>query len=395
VRKLAIVAVVGVLAFSGVVAAQTNDEPVDFTLDCTVTGRIVECSGTLPEEEPPSTSAPITIPPTSAATTTAPSTSSSVATSSTTSPPSSTQSSTPTTSSTQPATSSTQPPTGDGFVASFATPSDFYDRFDTYTGNYCTGNYPPTCRPENIGGTVTNFSGDHNMNCEGPTTQRNVSITNHANLFWWCAPGGGPDTGHVMIGNSLTGYAISGFTPKRFFTDIRSVCWDQNLTDLGGGKWMVLTIVPKAELESHPNLNPRRVEELEGPWRLDYTLPEFDAEGQTGDFSLQRETRWQFKLFRNTLRIFDRVNGAGDWGTDNGFIAGHDVATRYRICLTENSQGRVVVTQQNPNGTSTWTTATRFPDGEVYVIWADDTYDDPKREGDLHKTWHLDNVAIS
>jgi hypothetical protein len=411
-RKVAVVAAVGVLAFSGVVVAQPNDEPVDFTLDCTVTGRTVECVGELPTEEPPSTStstAPAsTATPTTTtssssstptttdpATPTEPSTSSSAVTTTTTSsPPATTTTTQPaTTSTTQPSTSTTQPapssttPTGDGFLATFATPADFYDRFDTYTGNYCT--FGTNCRPEDIPSGIDQFPGDHNHACEGPTTLRTVDIANHANLFWHCAPNG-PDTGHVMVALNTSGYAITGFTPDRSFTNLRSVCWDQNLTDLGGGKWFTVTVVPHATFISHPNTNPRAAQEGEGPFRLDYTLPEFDADNAPGDFNLQRQPRWQFKLFRNELRVFDRVGGTGDWGTAAGFVAGADRATRFRHCLTENAQGDVILTQRGQS----WNTGTAFPDGEVHVIFADDTYDADKHGGTGLYTWHVDNIEI-
>jgi hypothetical protein len=303
----------------------------------------------------------------------------------------------PPTSSTSPPTSSTtttlpQPPGTQAFVAGFATQTDFTERFWTYTGNYCS--FGTSCRPENIPSGVVNFSGDHDTSCAAPTTQRTVSITNHANLFWWCAPGGA-DTGHVMVGLATSGYAITGFTPRQAFTNVRSICWDQNLTDLGGGKWFTVTLVPASVFTSHPNTNPRAAQEGEGPYRLDYTLPEFDTDNAPGDFNLQRQPRFMFKLFRNELRLFNRLGsfsagGASDWGAGNGFIAGNDKATRYRHCLTENASGLIVLTQAS----QTWQTGARFPDGPVYVIFADDTYDSEKHGPTAHKTWHVDSISI-
>jgi hypothetical protein len=237
--------------------------------------------------------------------------------------------------------------------------------------------------------------GDHSMACGAPTTQREVDPDIHNENFWWCAPGG-PDTGHVMAAMNTSGYSISGFTPQQAFTDIHSICWDQNLTDLGGGKWMVISIVPADVLVTHPNTNPRAVAEGEGPYRLDYTLPEFDADNGPGDFNLQRQQRFQFKLFRDTLSLFNRLGsysagGASDFGTTGGFIAGTDVATRYPMCLTEDANGLIVLTQ---NGHS-WQTGMRFPDVPSYVIWADDTYNADKHGGTGLYTWHFDNIAVT
>ena len=52
------------------------------------------------------------------------------------------------------------------FLATFDTAADFYSRFDTYTGNYCTNG--TNCRPEDIGDTVKQFRGSHDMACAAP-----------------------------------------------------------------------------------------------------------------------------------------------------------------------------------------------------------------------------------
>jgi hypothetical protein len=152
---------------------------------------------------------------------------------------------------------------------------------------------------------------------------------------------------------------------------------------------MVLTIIPASQMV------PQSAQPT-SPYRLDYTLPEFDADNAPGDFNVQRAQRLQFKLFRNQLRLFNRLGsfstgGASDWGSDGGSIAGADKATRYRHCLTENASGNIVVTQAG----QTWTTTVRFPDVPSYVIWADDTYDADKHGGTGRYTWHFDNIAIS
>jgi hypothetical protein len=192
-----------------------------------------------------------------------------------------------------------------------------------------------------------------------------------------------------MVGINTSGYAITGFTPKQSFNNLRSVCWDQNLTDLGGGKWFTVTVVPDATYTSHPNTNPRAAAELEGPFRLDYTLPEFDADNAPGDFNLQNQPVWQFKLFRNELRVFNTAR-QGVFSTAGGFVAGGDRATRYRHCLRENASGLIVVEQAGQS----WVTNSRFPDGPVHVIFADDTYDADKHGGTGLYTWHVDNIEI-
>lgn len=366
------------------------------------------CQGTQPTTTQAQTTTTTTVAPTTAPTTsTSPSTTVAPSTSTTVAPSSSTSSSTTTSSTTSTTTTSTSTSTtvaptttsggggGQSFSASFATAGDFYNRFWTYTGNYCEPGQ--TCRPceRNVG--VCQYQGDHSMACEVPTTQRTVHPDVHNENFWWCAPNG-PDTGHAMVAMNVSGYGITGFAPSTAQTDITSICWDQNLTDMGGGKWFVVSVVPAPVFTSHANLNPRRAAELEGPYRMDYTLPEFDDPGGPGGFNLQRQQRFQFKVFKSELSMHDRSGQFAssqphgvDWKVFGGLNAGANVATRYRHCLTETANG-IQVTQAG----QTWQTNLRFPDGPAYVIFADDTYDADKHRGDGNVlfTWHIDNILI-
>ena len=74
-----------------------------------------------------------------------------------------------------------------------------------------------------------------------------------------------------MTGQNTTGYGIVAFSPNQDFNDVKKVCWDINSTDLGGGKWTNVIIIPASEYVLHPNLNSKPDREGEGPYRLDYT----------------------------------------------------------------------------------------------------------------------------
>ena len=55
-------------------------------------------------------------------------------------------------------------------------------------------------------------------------------------LFWHCAPAGA-DSGHVMTAmGDIDGYTILSFARMSSSRDFSRVCWDVNLTDLGGRK---------------------------------------------------------------------------------------------------------------------------------------------------------------
>ena len=299
----------------------------------------------------------------------------------------------------EPAAPAYAPPPGEGgspapvpggqFLATFDTAADFYSRFDTYTGNYCTNGV--SCRPEENGGVVT-FPGDHNESCSGPDQQRTVYVANHSNLFWHCAPGGDPAKGHVMVGLDTSGYAITAFSPKQSFSNVSRICWDVSLTDLGGGKWFNVVIVPESTFVTSPNVNPWRAAEYEGPYRLDYTSPGFNATDAPGDFNIQGGPTAGVKIFRNSLSVW--TNNASDsfvW-TGPGISAGDDRATRYRHCITDNRNGTLTLTQHDRS----FTFGGSLPSGWVRVIFQDDTYDSIKHDGrPAFKTWHVDNISIS
>lgn len=292
---------------------------------------------------------------------------------------------------TSPPPTTAAPPPGVAFSADFAQPSGFYDQFDTYTGNYCTNG--TSCRPENIADSIKEFPGSHNMACEPPPTNRTVQIHDHDNLFWWCAPGADPAKGHVMTGLNTSGYALVSFSPRRSFIDVTEVCWDVSLADLGGGKWFNVVLVPEAIYRSHPNTNPRRAEDGEGPYRLDYVTPGFTSNGEVGDFNIQDiEGVIGVKQFRGNLSFYDGPSFFAGWG--DTFTTGSQQSNRYRHCFRDNGNGTVTIEQDRAGTLYRRTAQGAFPDGEVRVIFQDDTYDADKHGGTGLYTWHWDNITI-
>lgn len=354
-----------------------------------------------------------------ATTTTAPTTSTSTTLPPTTTAPTTTGA--PTT--TLGPTTTPAPPAGVMFAETFDTAAGFYNRFWTHTGNSCSLD-PTDCKPEDRPDiAIQEFPGSHDMSCAAPPTQRTVDIESHANLFWWCAPGGAA-TGHVMTGLNSSGYAVMGFAPAQLFTDVSKVCWNMSLADLGGGKWANVVLVPRARLESHPNLNPDRVADGEGPWRLDYVTPGFDPQNRNGPGGFNNVDLGVhplgevtenggdgttgpeagpvvgFKMFRGTFGVYtghDMAQGGSTWTN------GTNESTRFRHCFEDLGNGTLRVTQnRGPGVDETFTTPGAFPDGEVAVIFQDDTYDAdkhnepprPTNSGSSY-TWHWDAIEIS
>ena len=179
-----------------------------------------------------------------------------------------------------------------------------------HVGNACTADQ--SCRPENLPDYVPHaeeWSGDHNHVCEAPTTARTVHVANRSEMLWHCAPGGDPAKGHLMTSMNTTGYGILSFSPNRTFTNVGRVCWDINATDLGGGKWTNVILVPEAEYLRHPNTVAKQA--AEGPYRMDYTTPGFNIDNAPGDFNIQTDNvlagnaPFGLKNFRETFTLFN------------------------------------------------------------------------------------------
>jgi len=284
-------------------------------------------------------------------------------------------------------------PAGTVFVEDFASAGGFYDRFDFgFSAN------------EDVIGTSNDagvYEGDHSLACSGPeqrrpirlgrgegpvTAQQVASQTGKSQMFWWCAPGNEAAKGHVMTGTNGFGYMIAYFSPKQAFTDVSRVCWDQNLTTMDA-KWTNVVIAPVGDVE--------RVRQQKGFLDLGFDPPGFqDPTGPT-----------THTVTPNGVGVKVQNGNASYWQGgafvgDEEFFAGFpstDKATRFQHCVIDDGNGTVRLTQQRPDGsTRTRTFAGRFPDGQVRVVFEDDMYDPPKRDGYRPDTltWHWDNIQI-
>jgi hypothetical protein len=335
--------------------------------------------GTVPPATtvPPTTTQPPTTTTTTTTTTVPPTTTTTqpATTTTTTVPRTTTTTVPPTTTTTVPPT--TTVPTGAvQFSATFETPEDFYDRFrlDVHF------------RDRNNVEWGRTFPGDHNMSCEGPTTQRNVRLQRNVDgnntdlrqseLFWWCAPNGEATKGHIMTGMAdVDGYTILSFSPNRSFRNVREVCWDVNLTDLGGRKWTQVILVPEAAFQANRQ-------------RLDYISPITQDVDQTAVRLPAGSFMWQ--SWDHKARLFQgQQELLFDW---SGFSTS-DKAKRYQHCMRDNGDGTITTTQERDNGRRTLTVRGSFP-AEARVIFQDDNYT-PEKDGPLQGfTWHWDNIII-
>jgi hypothetical protein len=266
------------------------------------------------------------------------------------------------------------PPPGGQFTATFDTSGDFYNRFQMHVSH----GVDPVADP----GGIKSWSGDHDMSCGAPETQRTVHAANHAEMFWWCAPGGDPTKGHIMTSMNTLGYSIVSFAPRQVFNNVSRVCWDQNLTDLGGRKWTMMLVVPESEYQSHGG-------------RLDYVVPGFgDPGGPGGNQLIPSTNALGVKVMKGTMTTY---SGRSELGGTGALFQVTDKAKRYRHCADDLGNGQIRVTQERDGGTRSWNLPGRFPDGPARVIFEDDNYDPPKDAPPVANpfTWHWDNITIS
>ena len=127
------------------------------------------------------------------------------------------------------------------------------------------------------------------------------------------------------------GYVTVWFSPKPIFRNVSKVCWDQNITDLGGGKWTVVNFLTPAEYA--------------GKTDLGYTSPDFPENG--GASFPARPCSKRRKVFRGGMNSYtNRQLHDGARG-----VTVSDKAARYKHCVIDNGNGTLTTTIAQPNGT--------------------------------------------
>ena len=172
-----------------------------------------------------------------------------------------------------------------------------------------------------FGADRNDWHADHGMSCENPnSTHRTIHLTSQQQAgdaaFYYCMPEGNQDKGHVMTTVNTEGYVTVWFSPKPTFRNVSKVCWDQNITDLGGGKWTVVNFLTPAEYA--------------GKTDLGYTSPDFPMGG--GPSSPQGPAANGVKVFRGGMSSY--TNGQFHEGARGVTVS--DKAARYKHCVIDN-----------------------------------------------------------
>lgn len=399
---LALGAAAAIAASVAIVAdAQTEGRPVsgecveqeNGELQCTLTvaAPATSTSSTTSSSSTTSTSAPTTAAPT---TTTLPPTT----TSSTTPPPTSTTSTTlsPTTTTLTPGAACSGSVT---FCEDFSNPDAFTSRFVHDVGDYVDFQHHHTdylidCCPwvDTNQNTIGDHAGPDPM-CGVPETGRTLSNSepgDRSQYFWQCGPTG-PASSHLMTAFDSTGYNVVSFAPARSFTNVTKVCWEVNATDEGGGKWTNMILVPEALYQQFAP-------------RMDYVKFDFNNDNAPGDFNIQQGDHPATKVFgvndfRGTQFVYNGADVLAHPGGDTAQVT-TDKRARYQHCFEKTGAATARLTVARPSGgTDVYNVdvGSAWPTGQVRVIFQDEMYDPPKREGydPSHVTWHWDNIQIT
>lgn len=226
------------------------------------------------------------------------------------------------------------------------------------------------------GGTWT---GDHDVNCGPPDTQRPLSFTpgdnqaeRVANSMYWCPNGGG----HFMTSmGDVDGYSMVTFSPDQVFADVTEVCVDVNLTDLGTRQWWKIGVVTDQLYRSTVN---------GVPGFLVSDVSASDTPGLVG--SNRQIASWSgVGAYPAKLRIGNTVGPTSN-PTPN------DKMTRHPVCFTDNGDGTLTFTVAGVSMTRSGS----FPAGPVRVVIYDHNYTPTKSESGYPQgfTWHWDNLIV-
>lgn len=270
---------------------------------------------------------------------------------------------------------------GLAFSEDFRTPTSYKERFDYgWSGEWNAGSMFREDRND--------WHADHGMMCDNPnSSHRTIHLTSQQQAgdaaFYYCMPDGNPDKGHLMTSVNTAGFVTVWFSPKQTFRNVSKVCWDQNITDLGGGKWTIVNFLTAAEYA--------------GKTDLGYTSSDFPKNG--GPSSPQGPAANGVKVFRGILNSY--TNGKMREGARGVTVS--DKAARYRHCVTDNGNSTLTTAIAQPNGrTVTRIVAGNIPDGDIRVQFGEDSYD-PDKHFDARGaapnstglyTWHWDNIQI-
>jgi hypothetical protein len=252
---------------------------------------------------------------------------------------------------------------------------------ETFTGNagldrFSTGIYH---RDEYVMAATT-WTGDHDLNCGGPDTQRTIRRSNPSESFYTCRD-------HMMtsIGDT-SGYSTGWFAPKQTFASGTQVSWDVNVTDLGARQWWEVSIVPASFNSGVPSCPQCSVVDWLSP--SPSGLPAYPAGSVVvgkGPFGNNFSVHANGKTFNPS----DWQKVCGDpWALDPEGCASK--AIRRTFTIRDNGNNTLTLSAFGKS----YTFAGSFPSGGFNVVFKDHNYTPDKDGVPVGHTWHWDNIIV-
>jgi hypothetical protein len=228
--------------------------------------------------------------------------------------------------------------------------------------------------------STTEWPGDHDAACNGPTTSRTIHRDNPAESFYMCKD-------HMMssVGDT-SGYSIAWFSPNQVFGSVSSVNFDINLTDLGARQWFKVGVVSDA-LYNSTYANNYGGQIVPGFLVSDVGSSDLRSGLATSDrllatWSGQASAGWP----GGYLKIGDTNTNVASNPSPT------DKATRHPISLVDNKNGTVTFTVAGVSVTR----AGSFPACPCRVVFYDHKYTPNKSEAGMPigYTLHWDNIVV-
>lgn len=272
-------------------------------------------------------------------------------------------------------------PAPEGFIETFEDPSSL-DLFD-FEVHHRSDHDPevdyPASPNQKLGANT--WPGDHGLDCGPPDETRTLAAADRPSLFYWCRE-------HIMTSmGDVDGYSTIAFSPKQAFRTVSEVCWDQNVTDLGGRQWTEVVLTPVSAMTTR-----------DGDGHIAHTNP--------GTETHVDETAALHVPETVGVRIHTGYDGLTVWHqrelvfVDNYYFNDEEGfgsrAIRREHCLTDLGDGTLEIRiNRGASGDYVAEIEGSFP-VDARVIFEDHNYT-PDKDGEArdHYTWHWDNIVIT
>lgn len=262
-------------------------------------------------------------------------------------------------------------PTSGGFLETFDGNTGL-DRFDTFVFHREGGS--------------GEWIGDHDRSCGPPDPGRSIVVPHKpvgvaavTEEIYLCKD-------HLMTSmGSVSSYSIVGFAPDRVFdrSEVNTVSWDVNVTDLGDRQWWEVVVIPAGT--SHVVCHPHIVD----PCGADLV-----DEYASGSAMFGIGPYAEFQVVGDQVYRYGGDNPCGFFTNDPEGCGSK--ATRRAFTMTDNLDGTITIDYRHAETGALFRTFTEngsFPD-QFEVVFKDHNYTPEKDNNPPGFTWHWDNVRI-